>query len=637
MSTAYLPGGLPPPYGAAVPVHPMMLPFGAPRMVVLKKPQLHPTVVVLTQVPSFLSHSRNLRDWLYSVGSNARSISYSRDNRAAGYHNQSTTLYLKHKSSSNETVATATSRNNTVAVIRMSHSTGAYHVCRFWEQAKRRMLQDAAGGEDTQHVPEMNAYLLVTTSTDQYLPVDPLNKDLDKEFLDSFVLPSMYGNTLVSAASFIPQPPPPTTTTSSSTDTCMDVPIPPSPQEVEESLVLKLIEAYTSIRFKQQTMDALAPSTFTTITGNIDDLNPISSIHPDPNDLDFKETEDVNNTTTNSSSSKLNVQKVAAAAGGGMYDEDTDPLNAPIVLEAVTLFKRALEERDVTVKKKRNEYVDLKIREYLISARTRLTAKCLKEKEEEEGKKQRVQEVLEEGRLRTMALAAGLPLPPPPMMRMPLPAVAATVVVPPSLSSTDGSTVLDTGKRGISNLPSWMTTTTTTARGGGGGSSNSMTTTSVEEEEGKKRKMYNVQDDHEDSIQSRKPRMEMEGTLLSSMTQIRADNQAADAAAIMKTMDIENITNSDILNPTCLFPPLSHEVVPLVQNFVTLQIIKYLGEEEPTMIDFVMSHVQKPQFNKRTTGVLLDELSLVLENDAQLFVVDLFRLLLDQWKNRLSV
>jgi hypothetical protein len=228
------------------------------------------------------------------------------------------------------------------------------------------------------------------------------------------------------------------------------------------------------------------------------------------------------------------------------------------------------------------------------------------EKEEEDKKRRAIQEAVEQERLRTMALAAGLPLPPLPTMMPPLP---PKVPLPPV---TDAG-VVDSGRRGVSNLPSWMTRGTPA-------------NTSVEvEEDTKKRKMMDSYsggaDDQDHPMHTRRQRVDMVGA---DMAQIRADNEAADAA-------IQNITDGDILNPSSSFPPMSVRDTPLVRKYVTEQIVKYLGEEEPTMIDFVMSHLQRPQDEERTTGVLLEELSLVLENDAQLFVVDLFRLLVSQW------
>jgi len=193
------------------------------------------------------------------------------------------------------------------------------------------------------------------------------------------------------------------------------------------------------------------------------------------------------------------------------------------------------------------------------------------------------------------------------MMRIPPP-------LPPLSTEGASAATLDSGRRGVSNLPSWMTKTTPTSALDGAQSG----------DDTRKRNLYTDSQDI-DQPQTRKPRLEMDGAGI-SMAQIRAENEAEDAAYTKL-----EITNDDILNPTALFPPLLHHEVPTVRAFVKEQIIKYLGEEEPTMIDFVMSHLQSPESNERSTGALLDELSLVLETDSQLFVVDLFRLLLSQY------
>ena len=60
------------------------------------------------------------------------------------------------------------------------------------------------------------------------------------------------------------------------------------------------------------------------------------------------------------------------------------------------------------------------------------------------------------------------------------------------------------------------------------------------------------------------------------------------------------------------------------------QIVECLGEEETTLIDFVMNHLTKPSPSPAagtgsTTKALLEEMEMVLEEDAATFVVDLYR------------
>ena len=116
--------------------------------------------------------------------------------------------------------------------------------------------------------------------------------------------------------------------------------------------------------------------------------------------------------------SKLDADKVAAAAGGA-YDADEDPLNAPQVLEAVKEFRRKLDKTQGSQKTQRMELVAKKLQ----SMRPKIRAQVQAEKE----------------RRKASAAAPpvmGLPPPPPP------PAAAASA---------------DSGKRGRSNLPAWMT------------------------------------------------------------------------------------------------------------------------------------------------------------------------------------
>jgi PWI domain. len=69
---------------------------------------------------------------------------------------------------------------------------------------------------------------------------------------------------------------------------------------------------------------------------------------------------------------------------------------------------------------------------------------------------------------------------------------------------------------------------------------------------------------------------------------------------------------------------LRDEHYPTVRKYVKDQIIDYLGEEEATLIDFVVNYLKKEE-TERGTLALLEEMKLVLEEDCEAFVVDLFR------------
>lgn len=130
----------------------------------------------------------------------------------------------------------------------------------------------------------------------------------------------------------------------------------------------------------------------------------------------------------------IDSEKVAAAAGGNNYDADEDPLNAPAVLEAVKEFRRKLSKTQSFQKKKRMELVAQKIAEM----------------------KPRVKAIVEEEKKRgpppPMVPPPDLPLPPP-GGALPPPPPAAGLPPPP----VDGAAPGDSGKRGRSNLPAWMT------------------------------------------------------------------------------------------------------------------------------------------------------------------------------------
>jgi len=195
---------------------------------------------------------------------------------------------------------------------------------------------------------------------------------------------------------------------------------------------------------------------------------------------------------------KLDVNKVAAAAGGGAYDEDIDPLNAPEVLEAVTKFKKALEERDIKNKRKRQEIVDKKLLEavdHYKTERKRMIQQATKPKED----------------------------------------------------------VKESGKRGVSNLPAWMT----------------------KEEQPKP----------------------------------------------AKELTMEMLTAPTFLSTFWKGAPLPSRHEPTLHTYITSKIKNLLGEEESTLIEFLFQNTIKSKMSPQS---LIDELFLVLEDDANKFVLDLY-------------
>jgi RNA-binding protein 25 len=107
-----------------------------------------------------------------------------------------------------------------------------------------------------------------------------------------------------------------------------------------------------------------------------------------------------------------------------------------------------------------------------------------------------------------------------------------------------------------------------------------------------------------------------------SVAEIREANIAADKAA-QYLKEAVSFTKEDILSDKH-FPALVDEHYPTVRKYVKDQIIDYLGEEEATLIDFVVNYLKKEE-KERGTLALLEEMKLVLEEDGEAFVVDLFR------------
>lgn len=154
------------------------------------------------------------------------------------------------------------------------------------------------------------------------------------------------------------------------------------------------------------------------------------------------------NATTNDSEEDkpklLDANKVAAAAGGvGAYDAEEDPLNAPQVLEAVKEFRRKLDRTHGTQKTQRMEMVAKKLKEL----RPRIRAQVDAERNN-----------LSSGG----APPPPVPLPAPPQTSLPQPPLPGGGPPPPPLGlppppMPGRGAAADSGKRGRSNLPAWMT------------------------------------------------------------------------------------------------------------------------------------------------------------------------------------
>lgn len=69
-----------------------------------------------------------------------------------------------------------------------------------------------------------------------------------------------------------------------------------------------------------------------------------------------------------------------------------------------------------------------------------------------------------------------------------------------------------------------------------------------------------------------------------------------------------------------------------MKPWVTKKIVEYLGEEEPTLIDFVVSKMA----GRMSPEEILSQLAFVLEDEAEVFVIKLWRFVTFQFLLPLS-
>lgn len=60
-----------------------------------------------------------------------------------------------------------------------------------------------------------------------------------------------------------------------------------------------------------------------------------------------------------------------------------------------------------------------------------------------------------------------------------------------------------------------------------------------------------------------------------------------------------------------------------IKPWVTKKIVEYIGEEEPTLTDFICSSVM----SKKSADSILADISVVLDDEAEVFVVKMWRLI----------
>ena len=316
---------------------------------------------------------------------------------------------------------------------------------------------------------------------------------------------------------------------------------------------------------------------------------------------------------------RIDVSKVAAAAGGGEYDEEDDPLNAPEVLAAVAAFRRKNTERDAELRQRRVDIVNRRLGVETARTRQRLLA-------EEEARKKADADRAARAVMASVTMGEDGGVVEGADGAKEGDAGAAPVGAADAGATADA---VESGKRGVSNLPAWM------SKGASAGDSAEPTATAEvtksdetsktgggEEEQVNSRKRKFVPSEANRDINTRRQRIDAGGDAGGmTMAEIRAANEAAD-----KKKAVSVLSKEDILKPTVTFPPVPADLVPKVKQYVTEQIVELLGEAEDSMINFVLGALTVP---KSPVGCLvvtmLEEMQPVLDEDAEDFIVGLYR------------
>ena len=307
---------------------------------------------------------------------------------------------------------------------------------------------------------------------------------------------------------------------------------------------------------------------------------------------------------------------MAAAAGGGEYDEEDDPLNAPEVLAAVAAFRRKNTERDAELRQRRVDIVNRRLEVETARARQRLVAaEEARKKAEADRAARAVMASVTMGEVSSIDGVDGAK-------------EGDAAAAPVGAADADApADAVESGKRGVSNLPAWMSKGATA--GGGAEDVKTEPTTVVQatnpdetEQHVNARKRKFVPSEANRDINTRRQRIDAGGDAGGmTMAEIRAANEAAD-----KKKAASDLSKEDILKPTVTFPPVPADSVPKVKQYVTEQIVELLGEAEDSMINFVLGALTVP---KSPTGCLvvtmLEEMQPVLDEDAEDFVVGLYR------------
>ncbi len=578
--------------------------------------KLNPTTIILTHIPPFLRHPRNLRDLLYSTSS-IKHLFYS----------------CAIKRFANDNSSNDEKNENVVAVVKLSHAAHALSLIRNWKFV-RSILNNENGKDGKEDDAEkrkckMNAFLLYTDG--------PISLHPEKSQVDAGMIETIWDMAFEKR--------------NTSTDAGKVA------QQADDNMVSSLVETYRAIEKRQLDLDADAArngvdgsngfnltATYAA-TGGSSNVNGADN-NDDPNSTEKEQSDKDGNSVSNINNShdedkvKLDSAKVRAAAGGGAYDEEADPLNAPEVLEAVKQFKKKLEVTQGGHRRKRKEYLDKRFKEEIQKAKSRLIEMRKREKE---------------------ALSS---LPPPPLPPHlpppPLPPGGMPPPVPPSQQQQQSNATAparDTGRRGISNLPAWMTAGKDNAANNNDNETkkrpaDDITPSSegLDNSDGPATKKKFIPSEANREINARKERLVVDNNGGQSLADIRAENEAADKKAKMEEAKkkrkeyIEKATcfTKDEILTGSFFPKLDDsrpEAIPTLRAFVKEQLVEYLGEEEATLVDFVMNHLVKNDdadgggmILGKSVDPLLEEMKIVLEEDAETFVVDLFKKVIEMLK-----
>mmetsp|Transcript_18071 Transcript_18071/g.27079 ORF Transcript_18071/g.27079 Transcript_18071/m.27079 type:complete len:740 (+) Transcript_18071:61-2280(+) len=668
--------------------------------------KLNPTTIILTHIPPFLRHPRNLRDLLYST-TTIKHLFYSCPIKRFANDTSGST-----SASTNATNATSTTSSNTedggdntdgdandndndndtrtikenenvIAVVKFSHAGDALSLIRNWKYVQLKLNEQyeeylkasnsnsnntsnnnnnkpktESQSESKPHFKKcaMNAFLLYTDGPNA-ISLHPEKSKVDANMIESiWELTNTQRDVQTDAGKVA--------------------------QQADDNMISSLVDAYRVIEQRQYDLDrsaaqaaaggnigasvganASASSSSLGVTNVTSNTNTNDASSPSKNAIGNGNANDSNNDTIEETKLKLDTAKVRAAAGGGNYDEETDPLNAPEVLEAVAQFKKRLEVTQGGHRKKRKEYLEKRLSSMIKEAKERLVVQRKEAEEEEKRRRKMQEEQIMMGHAHGHAhghghglgqgpgQGLGPPPPLPPPMNLPPPPLPPGVAPPqPSGpgSNADAGTARsrDTGRRGVSNLPAWMTagnddnskSKKRSADDMASGSTAAVATAGDDNANEPQTKRKFVPSEANRDINARKERLVVDGSLAA----IRAANEAADKKKkVLEYLDsASTFTKDQILSGS--FPKLHlPELIPLVRKFVKEQMVEYLGEEEATLIDFVMNYLVKGDasstnensiMGKKVDG-LLEEMKMVLEEDAESFVLDLFKKIVEVSKS----